>query len=307
MSSQPTGKMHLGNYLGVIKNSVKLAKTTENFYFGIMDLHAYTSNKYSQSFIIEASATLLACGIPQKSLFVQSHNLVHANLSWFLSCLLSVNELNQMIQWKEKLKSGNVGNVGLFTYPILQAADILAYRATHVPIGEDQTQHMVLTRKLANKCRQFLDAPDYLPVPEAILSEIAKDPVSKMSKSDKSKNGCIFITDSPDLIRETVKRAKTDIGTKILYDPVKMPGVSNLMTILGGIKEMDLQSIELEYENLNRYDKFKDIVAELEYSRWMENKNEIEKILKINACDVTKIAMSTYLNLTNCYNTKFNK
>ena len=232
---QPSGKIHIGNYLGAIKNWVKLQDEYDCI-FSIVDYHAITVDydpKQMQQRIFDTIATLLACGInPKKSiLFVQSHIPEHTELTWIFNTLLPITELQRMTQFKEKSKehSENI-NAGLFTYPVLQAADILLYRANAVPVGEDQVQHIELARKIARKFNNKFG--NYFPEPESILTKALRimsliDPTKKMSKSHGSKS-YIALTDKPEVIRRKISSAVTDIG------PSKemSPGVKNLFNLL---------------------------------------------------------------------------
>ncbi|XP_068185710.1 tryptophan--tRNA ligase, mitochondrial [Antennarius striatus] len=236
---QPTGVPHLGNYLGALENWVALQDQYPSVLYSIVDLHSITQPQDParlRSNILDMAASLLACGIdPERAiLFQQSQVSEHAELSWILSCLTSMPRLQHLPQWKMKSKVKNEGSVGLYTYPVLQAADILLYKSTHVPVGEDQIQHLELAQGLA---RIFNGRYGFLfPEPDALLSSTRKvkslrDPSSKMSKSDTQTMATISITDSPDDIALKIRRAVTDFTSEVTFDPETRPGVSNLVTI----------------------------------------------------------------------------
>jgi len=238
---QPTAdSFHIGNYLGALRNWVPLQDTHECFYC-VVDLHAITVAHNPATLRHRTRvgfAQLLAIGIdPQRAtVFVQSQVPEHAQLQWVLSCLTGMGEAGRMTQFKDKSARGGADHtsVGLFTYPILQAADILVYRANAVPVGEDQRQHLELTRDLATRFNGRFGATLTVPEP-LIVKDTAKivdlnDPSSKMSKSSPS--GCVFLLDPPNRIAKKIRSAVTDSQTEIRFDPEAKPGVSNLLTIL---------------------------------------------------------------------------
>jgi len=236
---QPTGVFTLGNYLGAIKNWGPL-QDEYNCIYSIVDEHALTVKRDPATFrkqTIECYALLLACGLdPEKSIvFIQSHNPNHAQLSWILSCCTQFGELTRMTQFKDKSqKHPDDVNAGLFTYPVLMAADILVYNADLVPIGEDQKQHLELARNIAVRFNQRYG--DMFTVPEAYIPKTGarikslQDPTKKMSKSDDNPNACILILDDKDTIIRKFKRAVTDSDTEVRYAEGK-DGINNLMTI----------------------------------------------------------------------------
>nr|XP_057938815.1 tryptophan--tRNA ligase, mitochondrial [Doryrhamphus excisus] len=236
---QPTGVPHLGNYLGALVNWVSLQDQYPSVLYSIVDLHSITQPQDPERLrtnILDMVASLLACGIdPDKAvLFQQSQVPEHAELAWILGCLTSMPRLRHLPQWKMKSRQRNEGSVGLYTYPVLQAADILLYRATHVPVGEDQIQHLELAQDLARIFNNRYGA--LFPEPRALLGTTQKvkslrDPSVKMSKSDPQAMAAIGITDSPDDIALKIRRAVTDFTSEVTYDPVARPGVSNLVTI----------------------------------------------------------------------------
>ncbi|XP_048771621.2 tryptophan--tRNA ligase, mitochondrial-like [Ostrea edulis] len=235
---QPTGIPHLGNYLGAIKLWRKLQEDYHDVMYSVVDLHAITVRQDPKEFrenIYKMVACLLACGIdPEKSvLFLQSQVQQHTELCWILSCITTSARLQHLPQWQEKsnIKSPNVG---LFTYPILQAADILLYKSTLIPIGEDQRQHLDLCEDLAisfnNKFGKVFRVPKMLLGNTARIKSL-KFPENKMSKSDKSSKGRIDLTDSNDVIASKIKTAVTDFTSQISYDKENRPGVTNLIDI----------------------------------------------------------------------------
>ncbi|KAL4899283.1 hypothetical protein BDW74DRAFT_163837 [Aspergillus multicolor] len=266
---QPTGVPHLGNYLGALREWVKLqnAATKETkLIFSIVDLHALTVPQQSDQlrrWRKEALATLVAVGLdPARStIFYQSAVQHHAELFWILSTVSSTGYLSRMTQWKSKLQlpeDASLENsevrtnlrLGLFSYPVLQAADILVHRATHVPVGEDQRQHLEFARYTANSFNH-LYGPIF-PPPEALISPAKKvmslkEPTLKMSKSHADERSRIILTDSPEDIRRKVKVALTDSEPGINYDPARRPGISNLIEILSHLEDMSCDEIASRY------------------------------------------------------------
>lgn len=255
---QPTAdSFHIGNWFGALRQWVQMQET-HNCFYSVVDLHAITAEfepKLLKKRTITSFAQLLAVGVdPTKStIFVQSQVPQHAQLAWVLSCFTGFGEANRMTQFKDKTQKGGSerSSVGLFTYPILQAADILLYQANQVPVGEDQRQHLELTRDLATRFNNQFGQT--FTVPEAyIVKETAKildlqDPTSKMSKSSPS--GCIFILDEPSVVMKKFKTAVTDSGKDIKYDPENKPGVSNLISIIKSVTNKSIQEIEESFVN----------------------------------------------------------
>ena len=236
---QPTNKLTLGNYIGALRNWVSLQDEYDCLY-SVVDLHAITVPQPAESFraqILETAAMCVACGVdPARStLFAQSHVAEHAELAWVLNCSAMMGELNRMTQFKEKSEKAGQ-RVGLFSYPVLMAADILLYDAALVPVGQDQKQHLELARDLGVRMNGmlgdgFFKIPDpYIPPVGAKVYDLL-DPSAKMSKSAENPGGSIFLTDSNDEILKKFKRAVTDSETVIAFDAEKKPGVSNLLTI----------------------------------------------------------------------------
>ncbi len=251
---QPTAdSFHLGNYLGAVKQWVAL-QDDHDAYYCVVDLHAITLDPPPPAELIErtriSAAQLLAAGLdPSRcALFVQSHVPQHPQLSWVLECLTGFGEAGRMTQFKDKAARGGADHysVGLFTYPVLQAADILLYQADRVPVGEDQRQHLELTRNLAQRFNSRYG--ETFTVPEAFIpSGSAKvldlqDPTAKMSKS-LGEAGTLNLLDPAPVLTKKIKRAVTDTGTEVRYDPVAKPGVSNLLAILGAVTDRDPVSV----------------------------------------------------------------
>jgi tryptophanyl-tRNA synthetase len=238
--AQPTGELHIGNYLGAIKNWVALQDEYESF-FCIVNLHGITLPQEPATYrqkTLDLARIYLAAGVdPEKSpIFVQSDVAEHAELTWVLSCIARMGELERMTQFKDKSQKGGTerSSVGLFTYPVLMAADILLYQADLVPVGQDQKQHIELTRDLAERFnRDFgetFKVPDvYIPPAGASIKSL-QDPAKKMSKSDENANASIFLVDDADTVTKKVKRAVTDSGTEITFDESR-PAIKNLLTI----------------------------------------------------------------------------
>ncbi|HEX4540405.1 MAG TPA: tryptophan--tRNA ligase [Acidimicrobiales bacterium] len=238
---QPTGDMHLGGYLGAVRQWVTDQHDHDAFYL-IVDLHALTVDHDPAELrrrTLDVAAMLLASGLDPDvcTLFVQSHVPQHTQLTWLLECTATVGELRRMTQFKDKGGAQESVRASLLTYPVLQAADILLYDANRVPVGDDQRQHVELTRDLANRFNHRY-GPTFT-VPEAAIPRVAarvmdlQEPTRKMSKSVESPQGTIYIVDDPADIERKVKRAVTDSGADVVYDPAAKPGVSNLLELLG--------------------------------------------------------------------------
>ncbi|MBP2584235.1 tryptophanyl-tRNA synthetase [Streptomyces sp. PvR006] len=256
---QPTaGSFHLGNYLGAVRQWVALQETHDAFYM-VVDLHAITVPQDPAELRANtrlAAAQLLAAGLdPERcTLFVQSHVPEHAQLGWVMNCLTGFGEASRMTQFKDKsAKQGaDRATVGLFTYPILQVADILLYQANQVPVGEDQRQHIELTRDLAERFNGRFGETFTIPAPY-ILKETAKiydlqDPAIKMSKSASTPKGLINLLDDPKTTAKKVKSAVTDTETVIRFDPENKAGVSNLLTIMSTLTSTSVEDLEKSYE-----------------------------------------------------------
>ena len=296
---KPTGIPTLGNYLGALKNFVKLQneRTEDKFLFFIADLHAITIPQNPaelRSNIKSLAALYLACGLNKENLvlFIQSEVAEHAELGYVMQSLAYMGELERMTQFKEKSKKQETGvTSALFTYPALMAADILLYNADLVPVGEDQVQHLELTRDLAIRFNNRYS--DTFKVPEGLVTKVGarimdlQNPLKKMSKSeDPGDKGCIFLLDPIDLIKKKIKSAVTDSDATVKYDKANKPGISNLMTIYSCITGKDYKAIEAKYEGIG-YGEFKadlaDIVAD-EISKIQERYNKL-----INSTELDEI------------------
>jgi len=268
--AQPTGELHIGNYLGALKNWVALQDEYESFYC-IVNLHAVTlpqDPKILRQKTLDLARIYLAAGVdPENStVFVQSEVPEHAELTWVLSCIARMGELERMTQFKDKGK-GNAerAGVGLFTYPVLMAADILLYRTDLVPIGQDQKQHLELTRDIAERFNRdygetFVVPDGYIPPVGAKIMSLA-DPSKKMSKSDENTAGSIFLLDEPDTITRKIKRAVTDSGTDIKFDETR-PAINNLLTIFQLLTGKTPAECESHFEGKG-YGHFKAELAEV--------------------------------------------
>ncbi|MBJ2130661.1 tryptophan--tRNA ligase [Alteromonas sp. IB21] len=255
---QPSGQLTLGNYMGALKQWVSMQDDHDCLYM-IVDLHAITVRqdpKQLAEACLDGLSLYLACGIdPQKStLFLQSHVPEHAQLSWVLNCYAQMGELNRMTQFKDKsAKNENNINVGLYSYPVLQAADILLYQADKVPVGEDQKQHLELTRDIATRVNNLYG--DVFRLPDPYIPEFGarimslQEPEKKMSKSDNNPNNYIGLLEDPKKLAKKIKRAVTDSDEQanIYYNPTEKPGVSNLLTLLSLATGKSVKALEPEY------------------------------------------------------------
>ena len=309
--SAPSGHLCIGNYLGALKNWVTFQEEYDCVFL-IVDLHAITTQqkpselrKQSLSFL----AQYVACGIdPEKSIItIQSQVPQHAELSWVLSTMTYIGELNRMTQFKEKSKRYNENiNAGLYTYPVLMASDILLYQADLVPVGADQKQHLELTRNLAQRFNSRYS--DTFTIPEPFIPKIGarimslQDPTKKMSKSDTDLNNIITLLDKPDIIRKKLKRAVTDSGERILFDPEKRLGVANLMNLYSGLTGLEISAIESHFDG-KMYSDLKIELSELtidtlkpiqnEYEKIMGDKSFLDSILENGRIKANKIAAKT--------------
>jgi len=307
---RPTGEIHIGNYLGAIKQWIALQQKHECI-FCIVDWHAITTpynTKKIQKYIQEVAVTYLAAGVnPKKSiLFVQSQVKEHVELAWLLGTIMPVGELSRMTQYKEKSQTlkESVG-AGLLNYPILMAADILLYQTDIVPVGRDQVQHVELSKEAARRFNQKFGKT--FKFPEAYIPEIGakimslQNPVKKMSKTDNPK-GCIGLFDRPEIIQERMMAAVTDPGKEIKYDPNRKPGISNLLTIYSLFSKESIKSLEKQFQNKG-YAEFKKSLTELlirslEPFRKAEkefSKEKIKRILNSGAEKARKIAQPTII------------
>ena len=291
---QPTGNLHLGNYIGAIKNFVELQNQKDNeCVFCVVDLHAITVKqdpKILKSNIRETTAAFLASGIdPKKSIiFNQSLVSAHSEGAWILGCIARMGWLNRMTQFKEKAgKDKEKASVGLYIYPVLMAADILLYDATHVPVGEDQKQHLELSRDIAQKFNLDYKAPNFLKVPEPLIQKnfsrimSLKDGSKKMSKSDSSDLSRINMTDTKDEIVNKIKKAKTDTDSLPSTDKdiQKRPELENLLGIYSSIKKQTLLKSIDEFRGKNFSD-LKQKLTEVVVEKFFPISNEINKLQK---------------------------
>ena len=284
---QPSGDLHLGNYLGAVRNWAALPDEFNCFYF-MADLHTLTVRQNPAELRRRSTTQLaqyIACGLdPEKNvLFLQSHVHEHAELGWILNCYTMFGELSRMTQFKDKCaKNADNINGGLFTYPSLMAADILLYQADYVPVGEDQKQHCELTRDIANRFNNLYG--ETFKVPEPYIPQVGArimslgNPTSKMSKSDPT--GCVFLMDSPEEIARKFKRAITDSDTErcVRYDPENKPGVANLMNIYASVTGKSFDEIESEFAGKG-YGVFKPAVGDAVIETLRPIREEAERIL----------------------------
>lgn len=328
---QPTGKFHLGNYLGSVrvwKDLCDLKQPETKLLFGAADLHAITvpipDGARLREQRVEAVASILSVGVdPLKAeLFYQSQVHQHAELHWILSTLAPMGLLNRMTQWKSKSNLNNVNDeeslgkvkLGLFSYPVLQAADILLYRSTHVPVGEDQAQHLELTRTLAQTFNKTF-GKNVFPLPSTLLAPTKRilslaNPSSKMSKSDKNQNATIYLNDDADTIIKKIRKAVTDsISDKFYYDPAERPGVSNLINVVSGVRRLPVSEIESDIANIRSHSDFKNYVSEVlveelkepreRFNLYMSDPAHLENITKKGAHNASELAEANLKTIKN--------
>ena len=288
---QPTGNLHLGNYLGAIKNFVSMQKDYECL-FCVVDLHAITvfqDPKELKNNTYEIVASYLASGINQDEsiIFNQSQVSFHAELAWVLSCVCRIGWLNRMTQFKEKAgKDKEKASAGLYTYPILMASDILLYKATHVPVGNDQKQHLELTRDIAQKFNNDFNVENFFPLPEPFIDRdisrimSLRDGMSKMSKSDLSDYSRINLQDDKDLIIKKIKKSKTaDTLMPASLDEVnKFPEINNLLNIFTGVTDKNKNELINFYKGLN-FSGFKSDLADAIVDKISPIGNEIRRLM----------------------------
>ena len=308
---QPSGDLTLGSYLGAIRNWAERADQFDCYYF-MADMHTITVRQNPADLrrrTLEQLAQYIACGLdPEKNtLFIQSHVPQHAELGWILDCYTMFGELSRMTQFKAKsaAHAENI-NAGLFTYPCLMAADILLYQPDYVPVGEDQKQHVELTRDIANRFNGIYG--DVFKIPQPFIPKVGArvmsltSPENKMSKSDKDPNGCVYLMERPEDIARKFKRAVTDSETCVRFDPEHKPGVSNLMQIYAAATGKTYEEIEAEFAGQG-YGAFKtavgDSVVELcrpireEASRLIKDKAYLESVYRAGAEKAGYIANKT--------------
>lgn len=291
---QPSGTLHLGSYIGAIKNWLKLQQEYHCL-FAIVDLHTITVRQDPKALrerCYEFLALYLACGLDPKQniIFCQSHVPAHAELTWILNCYTGMGELSRMTQFKDKSEQqkGQV-SVGLFNYPVLQAADILLYKTNIVPVGADQKQHVELCRDLAIRFNNLYG--NIFTIPEPYIPEVTagsrimslQDPSKKMSKSDANASNLISLLDPPEIVSKKCKRAVTDSGSEIIFREDK-PGISNLLTIYAAVTNKTIKQLEKQYQNTG-YGKFKQdlgdaVITFLEpiQTRYQELRHDIDQL-----------------------------
>ena len=310
---QPThDSFHLGNYLGALKQWVEMQENHDAFYC-VVDLHALTVEtdpKLLKKRTLLSAAQLIAIGLdPNKcTLFVQSHVPAHNQLAWVFECITGFGEASRMTQFKDKSQKSGADriNVGLFTYPILQAADILLYQPDFVPVGEDQRQHVELTRDIAQRFNSKYKEVFNIPKPE-IIKSLAKindlqDPTAKMSKSASSMAGVIELLDTPEMTLKKFKSSVTDNGKEIKYDEKLKPGISNLLTIHSALSGKSISVLESEFSGKG-YGDFKAAVAEVVIAKLepiskrtnelMDDPAELSRVLNNGAQKASEVAATT--------------
>lgn len=310
---QPTGIPHLGNYLGAMKQFVALQEKMD-CYFCMVNLHAITVPQNPEKLkehTLNLAAMYLAVGLnPDKAtIFVQSMVRAHSEAAWLLQCIARIGEVSRMIQYKEKGKGSESAVVGLLTYPILQASDILLYQPNYVPVGEDQKQHLELTKVLAERFNR-----DYAPVftiPKMLVSEVGArimgldNPEKKMSKSAESEFNYITLLDEPKVIEKKLKRAVTDSENEVRYDPTTKPGVSNLLEIYSLFTDTPIPDLERRYQGLG-YGQFKKDIIDVtidhlepirERYRKVRKSQEVVDVLDRGAERASHVAEATLMKM----------
>lgn len=313
---QPSGLLHLGNYLGAIKQWVAMQNQVDEAIFCVVDLHAITVPQNPEELkknILSTAAMYLAAGVdPKKSVvFVQSTRSEHSELAWIFNTVAKMGELSRMTQFKDKTIGQTVENVsvGLFDYPVLMAADILLYQTSHVPVGEDQKQHVELTRDLAQRFNSRFGAT--FVVPETVIKKTSArimgldDPTKKMSKSASSPNNYIALTDDADTIRNKIKRAVTDSGNEIRAEKDK-PAMTNLLNIFSEVSNKSITDLVSDFQGKS-YGEFKTVLAETiiqylapmqeQYNKYMNNHDELRRILNEGSDRVAPLAQETLNNV----------
>ncbi len=292
---QPTGSINIGTYLGSIKNFVALQNSYKDhhFYLFIADLHAITIPKDRlklRKMIKELAAIYLACGLKEErlSLFIQSEIPAHSQMSYLIQCFTYMGELERMTQYKDKAQKQASVSSALFTYPTLMAGDILLYDAEYVPVGDDQKQHLELTRDIAQRINHRFE--DFFKVPKPLIPKVGArimslaDPTVKMSKSDANVKSRIELLDDDNIIRKRIMSAVTDSEGKIYYDKVNKPGLANLMTLMGAVKNESLAAIEAAYQD-KTYQTFKEDLARLVIDHLRPIKERYQELIKSDKLD----------------------
>ncbi len=308
---RPSGQLVIANYLGAIRQFIELQKEHEGYFF-IADLHAITTPYNPKKFpdmVLSAFAVYLALGLDQdkSTIFLQSQVHQHAELALILETITPMGELGRMTQYKEKRQEGAPANAGLFLYPVLMAADILLYKPEAVPVGDDQVQHIELTRSIAEKFNARFKQTFPLPKPMVLGKNVSRikslqNPDKKMSKSDVDPDGSILLLDSKDEISRKIKKAVTDSGKEVVFDPAKKPAVSNLLTIYSGFSGKNIKSLEQEFAG-KTYVEFKKALAELlieklspirkKFDELMFDRQELIKTLSRGSEKAQKVAEQT--------------
>ncbi len=308
---QPSGDLTLGSYLGAIKNWSALAREFDCYYF-MADMHTITVRQdpaQLRKHTLEQLASYIACGLDpeENTLFIQSHVHQHAELGWVLQCFTMFGELSRMTQFKDKsAKHAENINAGLFAYPSLMAADILLYQPDFVPVGEDQKQHVELTRDVAGRFNSLYG--DVFKIPEPYIPKVGarvmslQTPTAKMSKSDEDPNGCVYLKDDNDTVMRKFKRAVTDSETCVRYDRENKPGISNLMEIYSACTGKTYEEIQREFDGKG-YGEFKPAVGEAvlsvtgpirdEANRLLKDKSYLEQVYRTGAEKAGAIANRT--------------
>ena len=309
---QPSGNLTIGNYLGALKRFPELQSEYDCLYC-VVDLHTLTVRQDPEALRQRSYALLalyMACGLDpeQTTLFLQSHVSGHAELAWILNCYSYMGELSRMTQFKDKSqKHADNINAGLFTYPVLMAADILLYQTDVVPIGQDQKQHLEIARDIAIRFNKLYG--DTFVVPEALIAKQGakimslQEPDKKMSKSDTNVNNFVLLIEERDAIIKKFKRAVTDSGSEVRFDPDEKPGISNLLSIYAATRSITVEEAQAEFAG-SRYGDFKiavgtavaDMLAPIqaEYRRILDDKAYLDRVLKLNAQKAFAIAEETY-------------
>ena len=291
---QPSGELTLGNYIGGIKGTIERQDKYESFIF-VPDMHAITikqDRELLKERIKKNVALYLACGVDSEKnvIYLQSENLYHANLSWVLECNTYIGEASRMTQYKDKSSKGENITVGLFTYPVLMAADILLYDSDYVPVGVDQKQHVELARNIAERFNK--NYGETFVVPEPLIPKVGakimdlQNPTKKMSKSDDTYKGVILLLDEEKVIRKKIMSAVTDSESKVYYDPENKPGISNLLTIYSSLKEISIKEAEEHFKDYN-YGNLKKEVADLVVEKLLIIQDKYNKL--INSPEIDKI------------------
>jgi len=308
--ARPSGVIHIGNYLGAIKNWIALQNSYKSI-FSVVDMHAITTDfepNVLKENILNTATIYLSCGVdPKKSIiFIQSQVSEHSELAWILGAITPFHNLGQMTQFKEKSRGKKTFSAGLLNYPLLQAADILLYKTNLIPIGEDQKQHLEFARDVAirfnNKFGEIFTIPELYIIKETTRIMAFDNPLQKMAKSAESKYNYISLLDSPVEIKEKIKKAVTDSGKEIKYDKENKPAISNMLNIMFGITDINIKELENKYADANYHEFKNDLAEELikflepiqeKYEYYKNNQKEVCEILEQGKKEAKKIAEKT--------------